>query len=151
MINYADTAIGAAASPTLVDGMTLAYYAFTVGSQVLPYAKNTTSIMQLLGIRACAVFDGNGVLAYSHNMTSITRTAAGQFTATYTSALPSADYLALGGGFPNAPTGGLAIWAVRGDPTNTNVKSTALLKFNYVTAAGSATDIQQGWIVVFGG
>ena len=50
--------------------------------------------MQLLGIRACALFNfvdivGAQTIKYAHNVTSVTRSATGTYTVTFSSALPS--------------------------------------------------------------
>ena len=67
--------------PSIATGMDGLLYAFeNVSSQ--PFFKNNDSVMQLLGIRAMAVFNSSGTLAYGYNVASVTNTATGRFTVT---------------------------------------------------------------------
>jgi len=89
-----------AASPPLAGASNLAYFAKEIaGFDVQPFASNAGGIMQLLGIRACGVFTTTaGVIntQYSHNCT-IAWAGVGRYTVNFTTALPTANYLFLGG------------------------------------------------------
>lgn len=160
----------------LATGMDLVYYSrfktsaeSTVQQDVQPFVKNVTGdatpwasgVMQLLGIRAMAVFDvsGAGVLStkYSHNCT-VARTGAGRFTASFPSNLPSVNYCFLGSAVANdTDTGTQMNCSVESNTDLSMVKKIDLVKFRTVLSAGSSTitrtvtDPLQAYFVVFGG
>lgn len=152
------------ADPALATGMDLVYYSkqktsteSTVQQDVQPFAKNNTAVMQLLGIRACVVFDQDGTfpfpitgIVYSHNVASVTKTSNFNYTVTFTTALPSANYLVLGGAVANTAGAGNQI-DVTVDSSNAlaNVKTTALVKI--ATSGSLAIKPMQVWVVCFGG
>lgn len=152
---------GTPTDPTLRTGMDSIYYpkektaAEAVAQQdVQPFfLTSATAVMQLLGIRAMILFDGSGgaTLKYAHNAT-IARTAEGLFTVTFTNALPSADYLVLGGGMPNnADTSSSLVVSVAGASALATSKTTALCKIVTRLNGSSAHDPLQAWVIMFGG
>lgn len=154
--------------PTLAGAMDSVYYAKkktaaeSVAQQdVQPFFLTAaTAVMQILGIRAMALFDVDPTtkaitIQYSHNVTSVTRTAASLYTITFTNALPSANYLAMGSGM-----GGSAIasspcyFSVQSAVALATSKTTALCKIRLVSSSAgtpASTDPLQGWVIMFGG
>lgn len=128
----------------------------TSQQDVQPFFRNASAIMQILGIRACAVFDVSGsgtvTMRYSHNGT-VTRDAHGNFRMTFDTALPSRNYLMLGGGIRDSSSSSeVAVFAPTAGSTVADSKSTTRCLFNFVTGAtGALTDPIQGWVVCFGG
>lgn len=133
-----------------------------VQQDVNPFYRNASAIMQLLGIRACCVFNVAGgivSIVYSHNCTvARTGTGAGRFTASFTSDLPSENYLFEGSGIAGtAVTNDVITCAVEANATMSNVKTAAFVKFRTVLTSGSSTitrtsvDPVQAWFYVFGG
>lgn len=122
---------------------------------VQPFFRNSSAIMQVLGIRACAVFNVSSsvvTIKYSHNILSVTRNAEGRFTIAYTTNLPSNSYLVLGGAIrddsnPNSEL----IFEVRGATSLDDVKSTSSVKIMTKSDGGSFHDPLQAWLVCFGG
>lgn len=164
MPKYEDGEVATPTSPTIGAGMDLAYFArlktaaeATAAQDVQPYARNAGGIMQLLGIRACGVFNAAGTLSYSHNCT-LTRTGTGRFTVNFTTALPTVNYVFLGGGVANtSTTNDIVTCEVEASTALNSVKTVNLVKFRTVllTGGGSPTrtsaDPLQGYFVVFGG
>jgi len=158
-------------NPQLATEMNLVYYSRqkTASESVTqqdsqPYVKNIAGtgpyynegVMQLLGIRACALFNvatNNAItVLYQHNITSITRSNEGIFLATYADDLPSPDYLVLGGaiGASNQETEFALPAATTTDPTIKKAEGT--LNFNtYEQGTTTALDPLQCWFVCFGG
>jgi len=139
----------------------------TFQQDVQAYLRNVTpNIMQILGIRACGVFNGSAGnpsqanVVYSHNLAlqaagtpGIVRNAEGEYTITFGNALPSANYLVVGGAIRNDSSGttkDLGLY-LRNSNTLTNVKSTTFVKINFQTISNSRYDPLQGWFVCFGG
>lgn len=167
MPKYEDGEVSTPTSPTIAAGMDLAYFSRlktaieSVDQQdVQPYVRNANAIMQLLGIRACGVFNVGGAgltTVYSHNCT-IVRTDSGRFTVTFTDALPSANYVFLGGGVANsADTNDTVTCDVEANPVLASVKTTTFVKFRTIRINGSSSqtrvtkDPLQGYFVIFGG
>lgn len=124
----------------------------TAQQDVQPFFRNVTGIMQLLGIRACAVFNGSGTMVYQHNVSSVSRTATGRYTVNFSTALPSNAYLVLGGAIRNDSSASAELlFEIQGATTLTNVKSTALVKVMTNSDGGTAHDPLQAWVVCFGG
>lgn len=154
MIDYADTYVGAPASPALAADMDLAIFARTIGSSIEPMARNGVSIMQLLGIKAYAVFNnvaGNvaQTLVSSYNVTSVARQATGRFIVTYATALDSSNYLVLGGGMSSAGIDNICTFSCTG--IDLTQKNTTNVLFNLYSGLTANNNIRQGWFVVFGG
>ena len=144
-----------AAEPALDAGMDSFLYAFD-NSETEMYLKNATSVMQLLGIKACVVFNyaagAAQTIVYSYNVASVTKTSTGKYTITYTNALPTNKYLVLGNAIRNnADTGKAVLVSMQGSVAVNTVKSTALCKINTNSQSGSVIDPLQTWVVCFGG
>ncbi len=154
MMDYADTYVGAPANPTLSADMDLAVFARTIGSTIQPMARNGVSIMQLLGIKAYAVFNnvaGNvpQTLVSSYNVTSVARQVTGRFIVTYATALDTSNYLVLGGGMSSLGIDNICTFSCTGiDLTQKNVNNVLFQLYSGLTVNNS---IRQGWFVVFGG
>jgi hypothetical protein len=158
------------ADVTLATGMDAALYAkqktaaeSVVQQDVNLYFRNANTpvtlvphIMQLLGIRACIVFYVNPLTfavtsQYSHNAT-IVRNAVGDFTVTFTAALPSDNYLVLSGAMRR--TGSAAsslLTGVQGGIVLAGIKETGFCKVHTTDVSQSNTDPYQAWFVFFGG
>jgi len=144
-----------AVAPTLDAGMDSFLYAFD-NVETEMFLRNNTSIMQLLGIKACVVFNyaagAAQTIIYSYNVTSVTRTSTGKYTVTYTTALPTNKYLVLGNAIRNnADTGKGIQLSLQGALAVNTVKSTATCKIVTNSQAGSVVDPLQTWVVCFGG
>lgn len=127
---------------------------------VQPYAKNAgapgesspfpAGVMQLLGIRAMALAEvtvsGDITVKYSHNLSSLDQSSQ-IYTATFAAALPTNNYLFLGGA-SNRTGGGAISVNPAADTTITNVKSTAMIKF---TVSNTSSFPNQIWFICFGG
>lgn len=154
---------GTPSDPTVATGMDGAIYLkqkTAVESPdfqgVLPYFKDsqvTPGIMEILGIRACCVFSVSaGIVTqeYSHNVT-VVRNSIGDFTATFTVSLPSANYIFLGGA--HLPTSLNSMRAIV--PSGASSKTTALVKMqtlrDNINENFDPRDPLQAWFVVFGG
>ena len=165
MPKYEDGAPATPTSPTLVGAADLAYFArlktaieSTVQQDVQPYVRNAGMIMQLLGIRSCCVFDhvaGNvaQTIVYSHNVTSVTRQAAGRYSVVYTDALPSDNYLIFGGGMKNTANDvfSMYIGGVSSGLTVAARKTTVGMIFLTGDPWGTLGNALQSWFVCFGG
>jgi len=131
----------------------------TAQQDVQPFARNATGIAQLLGIRAMAVFDSTPTLQYGHNCV-VTKNGTGDFTLTFSSALPSANYLVYIGGVRNNSTGNNSVYGfVKAGTTTPPASKTAnLVRVQFLTQVSVfsvslpiAVDPLQSWVVVFGG
>lgn len=167
MPKYEDGAVATPTSPTIAAGMDLAYFArlktaieATAQQDVQPYIRNASAIMQVLGIRACGVFNvagGVSTTVYSHNCT-IARTGTGRFTATFTDALPSVNYIFFGGGVAGTTTtNDIVTCEVEANTALNAVKTVNIVKFRTILLTGGSAptrtslDPLQGYFVVFGG
>lgn len=149
--------------PTLTTDLDLVYYArektaaeSPENEDVQPFVKNADSaIMQLLGIRVCAVINMIGTTpttVYSHNLTSVTRSSTGAYTVTFP-ALPSDNYLVYCGLVSNSSNpSGLGYMSIAGS-TDQSTKTTTTVELRAFTFSGSpsAIDPLQFWFVIFGG
>ena len=155
---------GVPSDPTIGTGMDLIYYAklktaveAVTQQDVNPYIRNSSAVMQLLGIRACAVFDVNAgthavTVIYSHNIASVVRTGTGKYTANFLVNLPSYDYLLLGSGIRgNASTDRTMLLATQSGATVNAVKKVNQVLLRTSDSEGSSTDPLQAWFVCFGG
>ena len=145
-----------AVEPTLDTGMDSLLYAFD-NVETEMFLKNNTSVMQLLGIKACVVFNyaagAAQTVVYSYNVASVVRAGGtGRYTITYTDALPTNNYIVLGNGIRNnADTSKGIQVSLQGSVAVNTVKSTALCKVVTNSQAGSVVDPLQTWVVCFGG
>lgn len=155
---------GSPGSPTLATGMDGVYFnrlktiSESVAQQdVQPYYRNDSAIMQLLGIRACALFDVDGVgtvtLQYNHNVSTVVRQAAGRFEITYTTALPSDNYFVNGGAMKNTTNAVFEplIVSVTGGASVAARKNTGACIVLTALPTGVLADPLQAWFVMFGG
>ena len=159
---------GVPADVVLAAGMDSVLYAkkktateSTAQQDVNSYLRNSTdNIMQLLGIRACVIWNivaggdpTNQAIVYSHNVSSVARQTPGRYQINYTTALPSNNYLVLGGGMEETVDttfsslyGSVASGSAVGVRKNQNacifvLRSPALV----------LTNAMQGWFICFGG
>lgn len=137
----------------------------TAQQDVQYFLRNSGQIMQMMGIRAMGVFNGSAstpaqaAVVYSHNLATqsaspkgIVRTGTGLYTITFASALPSANYLVLGGAIRNnASASSELLFEVQASTSLTSVKSTTTLKIMTRSDGGTAHDPLQAWFVCFGG
>jgi len=149
-----------ATNPTLATGMDLVYYTrkkiaaeSTSQQDMQPFARTTGAIMQLLGIRAMALFDVNGTLAYAHNVTSVTHQATGRYSVAFTTALPSDNYAVIGGGMANTSNSTFTPMQV-GQSSGASVaarKNTTSAIILCSISGGTLADPLQAWVIMFGG
>jgi len=156
--------------PAIGVGIDAAYYAklkltleSTAAQDVQAFFKNTTSpVMQLLGIRAMGVFTGGAAdptqaeVLYSHNLATqtagtkgIVHTSTGHYTVTFATALPTANYLILGGAIRDSDAE--LLFGVRGNASLAAVKSTTMFKFSTQSDGGTVHNPLQAWFICFGG
>lgn len=155
MENYTDTATGAPIDSPIPVGMDGVHYLRELAGFAQPFYRNINSIMPLLGIRAIAVFNnvpGNApqTLVYSYNVTSVIRqTPAGRYEANFITSVPSDNYVILGGGISgiNADTACSFSASSAIGLGNKNMNGFIFL----LSSAVAPANIQQGWIVCFGG
>ena len=118
----------------------------------------TSQVMQLLGMRACCLFtgrdtDGFCTIKYNHNVTSVERTAIGQYDIIFADTLPSVNYLVQGGGVRTATTAKhIVLFGIR-TPTAllSEVKTDGTMKAITTRPDDNLTDVIQGWFYCFGG
>jgi hypothetical protein len=160
MMDYADTYTGAPASPTIATGMDLAIFARLNSSQITPFVRNSNAIMELLGIQAYAIWNyvaGNGAqtLVRSYNVTSVNRqtAATGRYEVNYTTALPSGNYGVFFGAQTNSSDSDFnsVYGSVVSGSSVASRKGVNQLIFQFRDQSGTLKDVQQGWLMVFGG
>ena len=166
---------------TAMDLMYFSRYKTTAESQAaiqqcMAYFKNTlvpgevapfsAGVMEILGIRACALWGYVGAvqtLYYAHNITNanLVNTAAGKFTATFSNPLPSDKYLFLGSSVPSIvgyseAVGFCVVESPDGARTLPIIKTVNSISFTTPCIyGGSSTRVianpVQGWFICFGG
>lgn len=151
---------GLPSDAVLAAGMDLVTYA-KENSDIQGFLRNSTNIMQILGMKAVGIFNvtGAGVLTniYSHNCT-VVRNGVGRFQANFTTALNSANYgFFCGAVSRNADTSSQIIGNIESDTVLTNNKTVNKVVFRTIVIYGSSsiirtvTDPMQAWFIVFGG
>lgn len=134
----------------------------TAQQDVQPFYRNVKQIMQLLCIRAMGVFNGSedtpeqAHVVYSHNLAAqpagIVRTGTGRYTVTFANALPSNNYLVLGGAIRNdSSLGTELLFEMQAAVSLNTVKSTTAFRFMTRSDGGTGHDPLQAWFVCFGG
>jgi len=149
---------GVPTDPTLATGMDSVFYSKLV-TDVQPFMRNASMIMPLLGIRAMGVFtvnQGTGAVTtnFSHNVSSIILDTAidGAYIAGFTNAMPSVNYLILGGGIIyNSSFTQPLIFSTQGNTTLGAVKNTTFFKFSTLNKSFALVKPLQAWFVCFGG
>jgi len=122
------------------------------------YLRTGAGIMQLLGIRACVIFDVDPntqavTINYKHNVSSVVRNATGKYTVNYASALPSNRYMVICGGIrQNSTDNGMFVGLQSANTNPNDVKSTGKCELITVrNESASLVDPLQAWAVMFGG
>lgn len=127
-----------------------------------PFCLNNTAIMQILGIRAMAVFtiSNNGnvpqTLVYQHNVDNVTRQSAGRFVVTYSVPFPAncKNYLVLGGGFSSKPIDTPVYFGVTGNAIGSKNENSCIINLWSMVLSAPLTPndfMTQGWVICFGG
>ena len=112
----------------------------------MSYDGTRNQILQM-GFRAMVSFTGratNGAatLTYIHNVASVTRTAEGTYTVTFTTVLPSDDYIVLVGGIRNDSSSNRILAAsVKSSVAQNTVQTTALVKVIFGRANASSPEL----------
>lgn len=154
---------GIPTDPTLASNMDGVFYSKKKtaaespdNEDVQPFFLNNANAMQLLGIRACVVFDISGTtytIKYKYNVKTVTTYGiTGMYTITYENDLPSDNYLVFAGGIRN--TAGLEapiVMAVKGSATVEAVKSKSKVIVETRSTSNDRKDPIQAWVVCFGG
>jgi len=116
--------------------------------------------MELLGIQAYAIWNyvaGNGAqtLVRSYNVTSVNRQtgATGRYEVNYTTALPSGNYGVFFGAQTNSSDSDFnsVYGSVVSGSSVASRKGVNQLIFQFRDQSGTLKDVQQGWLMVFGG
>ena len=90
------TFTGVPAAPTATAGTDTTQVATTAFVRdEIPNQLNATGSAPLYGCRAWVNFDGSGTIRASGNVASVTRNNTGDFSITFTTAMPDADYSAV--------------------------------------------------------
>ena len=104
-------------------------------------------ITPTMPIRAAVNFNAAGGIRSQYNVTSVTRTGAGEYTVNFTTALPDTNYIVLVTGMRGS-SGKVAIAAVKGDGTYGNSVSTAFVKVEFFGQNTGATDVLMGNVTI---
>lgn len=161
---------GTPINPTLATGMDGVIYnreqivGNEIYSETQAFLKNNTSVMQLLGIRAYICFNLVGLVPTAlskFNVSTITRSGAGLYNITFGTALPSANYLVLGGGAYGTGAGSdpsnSIIVSVQGGATLATTKQSTVVAINTrvvnenLSPSSELVDPVQAWVLIFGG
>jgi len=154
---------GTPTDPSLSADMDMVFYAkektaadAVLQQDVQPFANMSTNVLQLLGMRACGLFYVAATvpsIRYAHNVASVARTAAGQYTVTFTSALPSVDYLVFGGAQLSNQLAPPALCGVRSNLSHGTSKAAGSVQLTIadLSSSGSAIDPLEFWFIAFGG
>ena len=87
------TFTGVPAAPTATTGTDTTQVATTAYVvDEIPNQLNATGLAPLYGCRAWVNFDGSGTIRGSGNVASVTRNGTGDFSITFTTAMPDANY-----------------------------------------------------------
>ena len=167
MPKYTDGAVATPTSPTLDTGMDLVYFsrlktaveAPAAGAQnVQPYSRDASGISQLLGMRACCVFDvnaGTGAITplYIHNISSIINPFTGIYGITFNTELPSSSYMVLANGMKYEAGGTQDEPLIVSLTSGATTASKSTTSFSLITTNKSGTVVRplQVSFVVFGG
>ncbi len=157
---------GNPADPAIATDMDLVYYSREKTSTeapdlqtVEPFAKmndGTNDQIMQLGCRAMVQFDGrstNGscTIKYSHNVSSVTRTAQGQYTINFSTDLPTENYIVQGSNMRGS-TDAILATSVQGAASKSSSMTKSLVKVSFAsTDAGGLRDPLVGMISVIGG
>lgn len=162
-------------NPELSTDMDLVYYSrFKTALESVaqqdcqPFVKNIAGanplflngVMQLLAIRACVVWNiaagpdpTNQTIVYSHNVSTVARQIDGRYKINFTTAVPSDNYVAWGGGMgvSDNSTFNSLYGSVSSGASVAARKSTISCIFMMRNQAGTLANALQGWFVCFGG
>jgi len=103
-------------------------------------------------IRAAVNFNGTGAVGAQtmrsqFNVASVNKTATGLYTITFTTAMPSADYMVHVTGMRGAA--GEVFGFIQGAVAPTTSQTTALVKIGFESSGGTARDVIIGSVTVF--
>ena len=111
-----------------------------------------------LGFRAMVHFqgrstNGNCTLKYSHNVTTVERTAKGLYTVTFTVAMPTDNYLILSDAIRDSASPELhGSFTISAGTTKGSVMTTALCKMVFTrNTENDKEDPLFGWVAIVGG
>ncbi len=109
-------------------------------------------ITPTMPIRASVNFNGTGAVGAQairsqFNVASVTKTATGLYTITYTTAMPTADYMTLVTGMKNSS--GEVFGFIQGDPAAITSQTTTSVKIGFENFNGSARDVIIGSVTIF--
>jgi hypothetical protein len=132
----------------------------TAQQDVQPFARVSTNVMQLLGMRSCGVINVAATvptIVYKHNVLSVTRSSKGRYDVLFEVAtpMPSINYMVIGGGVGSntAQDQALSIYvSVTGNTPNVITrKSTTGVQLSVTNQAGALVDPIQFWFTCYGG
>lgn len=133
------------------------YAKLSAGNTNLFYMNESGTSYQItpsMPIRAAVNFVGTGaigacVLRSSYNVTSVTKTATGLYTVTFTTAMPDADYIVQVNGMAADPAFVSVYGSVVGNATYSNSVTTALVKVSFFGGIGFNVDVTMGSVTIF--
>ena len=104
-------------------------------------------------VRAWVNFDGTGTVSIndSYNVSSITDHATGEYTVTFTNALPSQYYVAFGSNIGQSSNAYTYSWLAGADSTANALHSTTAVRVITVHATASKQDYNMVSVAVVGG
>lgn len=161
MQNFADIYSGAPTTPTLATGMDLALSVLTNGSLPEVVLKNSSGIMQLLGIRAYAIwtFVAGGdpttqTLLNSYNVSLVQLQSDARFKITFATALPNENYVVFCGGMSQSGNSEFNITngsVPSGTAVTARKRDVDCLMVLRTGANAVPSTLLQGWFLAFGG
>ncbi len=159
-------------NPTIATDMDLAYYSrfktpfeSTASQSPEPFAlSSATSVMQILGMRACVVFNASTVtplqanVVYAHNMQAqpngvvrVPQTGGtGDYAIQFQNALPSSNYMVFASGITAAGNGCIGV-VKSGTLTQYKTTASVRVQFYSINAPTVLVDPVQAWVICFGG
>jgi hypothetical protein len=154
-INALSTGVGGIATTADASGIleiqTNDTTAITVnGSQVVSFDNNFGTVAGLPSYqcRAWVNFNGTGTVAIraSGNVSGITDNGTGDYTMNFATAMPDADYSAVGGCIGQSTTGANMVIAAA---SSASTKTTSALQVTSKTLGGTATDVNSVNVTIF--
>jgi len=131
------------------------YSKISAGVVQLFYMDDTGMEYQMtpmMPVRAAVNFNGTGgngikTMRSQFNVASVTKTATGKYTITFTTPMPDANYIVMATGMRNS-SGDISNGLVAGNSTYSNSVTTALVKVEFNGGSSSLQDVLMGNIII---
>lgn len=133
------------------------YYAKSSAGRIHAFYMDDTGaeyqVTPTLPIRASVNFQGNGAVGAcpirsQFNVTSVTKTATGSYTVTFTTAMPNTNYIVQATGMRTG-SNFVSVLSITSDNTYTNSVATTFVKLTAFGQADSKRDIIMGNVTIF--